>query len=411
MIFTESIRSATSLANQGDFQSAIELLGDHWQGIGVEPVWNGKNELDYARLLLACGILTVRMGKFTARSQAEAKDLLGKSLRLFGDDDGRYEALLWLATAYSFCGEHKEALMLVDSLLADQRADLDVEFSAGTLKGFTHLCLGNATVAEESFARVAGFLDAVSPLCRGKFYLTRGILFRQTGRDQEAIADYEKAATSFLEAQSPRYLAAAQNNLAGVFTDQGRYAEARLAAEAALNVFAQLQDRAHEAKAWDQLARVYGGEENYVDMVRCADRAVAILSAGDHEAWLAEALVTQGLAHARLGMGDAKRALTRALEICERQGDAKQADGATKAMWEIVQRGEETRDSLRETCLPIERAVYEHVLKKHGSRISPSAHELGLSHQAFQRRLLYRFPELLQTRLPPRRRRKSAVRS
>lgn len=409
MIFTDSVRSATSLANQGDFQSAIELLGDRWRGIGVEPVQNGESDLDYAELLLACGILTVRMGKFAARSQAEAKDLLGKSLRLFGEDSGRYAALFWLATAYSFCGEHKEALTLVDSILADQKADLDVEFSAGILKGYTHMSLGNDVLAEETFSRVEGFLEAVSPLCCGKFHLTRGMFYRKTQRFEEALADYDLASASFVLAESPRYLAAAQNNAAGVFSDLGRLEEARGAAESAVSVFAELRDRAHEAMAWDQLARIYEREGNFTEMVRCADHAVEILSAGDHEGWLAEALVTQGTARARLGMTEAMTALTRALEICERQGDPKQAEEVTRVMWDIVQRGKETRETLRETVSAFERSVYERVLEKHDGRVSPAARYLGLHHNVLLKRLKTRFSDLLAKRIPPVRRHKTLM--
>lgn len=409
MIFTESVRSATSLASQGDFQSAIEFLGNRWPGIGVEPARNGESDLDYAQLLLVCGILTVKGGKFTAQSQAEAKDILSKSARLFGDDSGKYEALFWLATAYSFCGEHKEALSLVEAIVSDQRADINTEFSAGILKGYTEMSLGLVDLAAESFSRIEIFLPAVAPITRGKFYLTRGVFFRQTGRFEEALADYAMASEFFVQAGSLRYEAAAKNNAAGVLTEQGRFEEARGAATEALSVFARLGDQAHEAKAWDQLARIYEREENYPEMVRHADRAVEILSAGDHEGWLAEALITQGVARARLGTSEAMTALRRALEICERQGDAKQADDVTRAMWEIVRRGDEARDSLREGYSQIERAVYERLLEKHGERISPAAHEIGYTHQALQRRLKYRFPELLTKRLPPRRRHKTVI--
>lgn len=410
MIVTESVRSATHLANQGDFQSAIELLGDRWQGVGVEPPREDEGDLVYAQLLLACGILTVKLGKFTARSQAEAKDLLSKSVRLYGEDLGRYEALFWLATAYSFCGEHGEALTLVESLLADQKADVDTEFSAGILKGYSHLMLGNVSLAEVSFSGVVILINAVSPLCRGKFYLTRGMLFRQTGRLEEALSDYDLAFASFGCAESPRYQAAAKNNVAGVLIEQQKFEEARLAAESALSVFSQLNDRAHEAKVWDQLARIYEREENYREMVRCADRAVELLSAGDHEGWLAEALITQGTARARLGLAEAKAALERALEICERQGDPKQADEVTKAMWEIARRGRETRDIIRSDVSSLERSVFERVLEKHNGRVSPAAHELGLHHQQFQRELTNRYPELLQKRTARVRRHRSIMR-
>lgn len=410
MIFTESVRSATHLANQGNFQSAIELLGDRWQGVGVEPVRNGDGDLDYAHLLLVCGILTVKMGHFGNGLQADAKDLLSKAVRLFGDGDGRYEALLWLATAYVFCGEYKESLAVVDSILAEQRANVDVEFSAAVLKGYVHMGLGDSTSAEKSFSSVTVLLAAVSPVSAGKFYLTRGMFFRQAGRFDEALADYDLAFISFSRADSPRYQAAVKNNQARVFIEQGKLSDARDAAEVALQVFIDLQDTAHEAKVWDEMARIYEREENYREMVRCADRAVGLLAAGDHEGWLAEALITQGIARARLGMAEAREILDRALEICERQGDPKQADAATKAMWDIVQRGKETRQAVREGFSDLERTVFERVLEKHNGKISPAARELGLHHNRFQWLLTNCYPELLRKRSRRIRRHRSIMR-
>lgn len=409
MISLQSIRSATSLAIQGDFHSAIDAIGDRWQGVGVEPARNGESDLEYAELLLVCGILTVRMGHLAARAQDDAKDLLSKSARIFGESPERYAALFWLASAYSLRGEDREALTLIESILADQAADIDVLFSTGVLKALVHLNLGNALMAESSLASIEVFLETISPMCRGRFYLARGILHRQTRAFELALEDYRSAVVAFQAAGSRRYQAAAENNMAGVFTEQGRFPDARRAAESALRVFSELRDRAHEAKVWDQLAQIYGREQNYVEMCRCADRAVEILSDSDHEGWLAEALITQGTARARLGMVQAQRALSRALAICEKQGDSKQAAAITTAIWEIVCREKRAQGALRESIAPLERVVYEQVLEKHQGRISPAAHELGLHHHRFQKLLKSRFPDLLAKRVPIRPRNKSLM--
>lgn len=395
MIFTESVRSATSLANRGDFQSAIEALGELWPGVGSEPPRSGRSDLEYADLLLACGILSVEAGRFTTRCLGDAKNLLSKAARLFDGDAGRYESLFWLATAYLWSGENHEALALVDSILSDQQADSYVEFCAGRLKGLAHMNLGNAAQAEASFSAVELFLDTVPPMARGKFYLNRGMLFRQTRRFGESLDDHRSAIAAFKLADSVRFQAAARNNIAVVYTEQGRFAEARAEAEAALRVFVELRDRPHQAKVWDQLAQIYGREENYVEMCRCADRAVEILSDGDHEGWLAEALITQGAARARLGMVQAQEALSRALAICEKHGDPKQADAVTMAMWEIVCCEKDFQTVMQRGVAPLERTVYERVLEKHNGRVSPAAHQLGLHHKPFQKRLRNRFPDLL----------------
>jgi tetratricopeptide (TPR) repeat protein len=408
MIFTKSVRCATSLTNLGDFHSAVEALGDRWPGLGLEPARNGESDLDYARLLMLCGILTVEIGKFSqVAAQDRGKDLLSKSVRLFGDDPERYMAMFWLATAYVLCGENREALTICDSILADQVADSDIVFRASRTKGLAHLYLGNFRQAEDAFASIEMLLDGVAPASQGKFHLNRGMLYRQTGRLEESLSEHRKAIQAFHAAGSLRLEAAAMNNISVVYTEQGRYAEARAAAQEALGVFVRLRDRGHEAKVWDQIAQIHCHEENFAEMVRCADRAVEILSEGDHEGWLAEALITQGIARARMGIEQAHAALSQALEICDRQGDPKQAETATRAMWEIVRRGNQCRDGMRQRLASLERDVYERVLERHSGHVTPAAHELGCSHQTLLRRLKNRFPELVDKRSPPRQRRRS----
>lgn len=411
MIFTECLQTATHLANQGDLHSAIGVLGDLWPGIGVEPPRNGQDDLEHAQLLLVCGILTMELGRFRSLPvQASAKDLLSKAVRLFGAQPDRLVALYWLGWSYIFCGENHEALSLADTILAEQTGDSDVVFRTARLRALAHMNLGNFTQAEAAFGSVEVFIDAASPLFRGKFYLDRGVLFRQMGRLDEALADYQNAIEDFRVAGCTRLSASTVNNLSVVYAAQGRLTDAHKAARSSLSVFVYLGDRPHEAKVWDQIAQIYGQEENYVEMGKCAARAVEILSGCDHEGWLAEALITHGIALSRIGMAQAQESLTRALEICERQGDPKQGAAATGAMWEIVQRAKCLQEELQHVAEPLERVVYERVLAKHEGRVSPAAHSLGYNHQAFQFRLESRFPELLAKRLPPRRRRSIKIR-
>jgi tetratricopeptide (TPR) repeat protein len=404
MISTQSIVNATRLAQRGDLLSAIAALDGVWLGVGVEPARDGETDREFAGILLACGILTIEVGRLESIPfQAAAKDLLSKSCRLFGSDPQSFEAQLWLANAYLWSGENREVVALTDSIL---RADApsEIVFSAGNLKGLACLNLGDLAASERSFSSVDVLMETAPAVSRGKFYLNRGMLYRQTGRFDAAVADYEAAHAAFADAGNLRLRAAAQNNLAGAYTEMGRYSDAHVAAQSALLLFELLGDLSHEAKVWDQIAQIFVREDEFDEAARCSVRAVEILSTGDHEGWLAEALITHGIALSRASMKQAHESLRRALMICERQGDPKQAELATAAMWEIVKRSEALQEELRRTALPVERDVYERVLAAHAGRITPAAHELGYNHQALQWRLENYFPELLSERRPRRRR-------
>ena len=404
---SEAVGLAIDFAGRGDFREAIETLGDRWLGVGVEPGRADESDVEFARLLLACGILTVEIGRFEMLpAQAGAKDLLSMAVRLFGDDPRRNDARFWLGVAYCRCGENSEALALVDTILREQTANSDVIFCAGRLQGLAFLNLGRLAESEQAFESVAVFLPVVPPMARGRFLLSRGMLSRQRQKFDEALACYEQAIQAFRLAGSLRHEAAAQNNIAGVYIETERYSEALEVAQGALTIFAQMGDRAHEAKVWDQLAQIHGQLENFVEMERCSGRAVEILSAGDHEGWLVEALTTHGTALANLGMQQAMESMTQAIAICGRLGNDV-PDRLIPETYKLLQSIRGGIKTLGKAVSPLERDVYRSVLAEHGGRVTPTAHALGLKHQVLQRRLQKHFPELLKECRPKRIRRKS----
>lgn len=399
MISTKGVGHAIDLAMVGDFREAIEALSDRWPGVGVEPTARGAGDVEFAGLLLACGILTVELGSWSSTPlQASAKDLLSKSVRLFGKDGGEALARYWLAIAYLRCGENGEALAVADSILSDQSASCEIVFLAGAVKGLTLRNLGKTSESEQAFESVAVFLPAVPPMSRGRFLLNRGMLFRQIGRFDDALACHEQAIDAFRLAGSVRYEAAAHNNIAVVYTEQGRFSEALEVARAALAVFEKIGDLAHQAKVWDQIARVHGSQKDFAAMERSAARAVEILSTGDHQGWLAEALATHAAALISLGMEQAQESLEKALALCEHLTDDKQ-------LWRVIQGLKAAGKNVETATLPIERLIYKTMLDLHGGRITPTARALGLRHGAFGKRLDSVFPEL--QRRPKWTRRKS----
>ncbi len=411
MIISNSLQTAAEKVFRGEFHLAVEELGPRWPGIGIEPDRNGSGDVEHARLLLICGVLTQELGEMRLVPALEsAKDFLSKAVRLFGADPGEQQARFWLGLAYLRAGEYREALTLAEGLLEQQTADAETVFCAGRLKGLALLSLGDLSGADVALSSVEVFLPAVPAMSRGRFYLNRGMLLRQTQRYNAALADYDAAGLAFREAGSVRYQAAAENNRAGVYIEQGRLIDARHAAQRAISLFRELGDRAHEAKAWDQLAQVFACDKCFDLMEAAAREAITLLSDGDHDGWLAEALTTHGIACAHLGIARSQEQLSRALAICDRQGDPKQAGLTVKAMWQAVLEGKRLLTELHEAVSPLERMVYERLLEKHGGHVLPASHELGMTHQAFQRRLENHFPELLTKRRPPRKRNKSVIR-
>lgn len=409
MILIDSARSALSLVQIGNYQDAIDSLGGKWRGVGVEPVREDETDVEYGHLLLACGALSVGLGAMAQTPIQASKDMLSRSVRLLGNDPSAQEARLWLGNAYRWCDESHEAIALMDDLLEEQTADSNIVFQALSTKAVSQMALGDCDGAMRTLREMEPLLLIAPPLSVGKFYLNRGILRRMTGEYEEALIDYHAAGVAFQEAGSCRYEAAVENNCAGVYMDQGRLVNARAAAERAAGLFRALGDRAHEGKALDQLAQIAGRSGDFDVMASMSRRAITILSSGDNEGWLAEALTTHGVACGRLGLSRAQEHLSRALTICDRQGDSKRADQVTRLMWDVVLQAKRVVDELHAVISPLERSIFERLLEKHDGRISPVADELGLSHQAVQRKLNNHFPDLLAKRRQPWRRRKTVT--
>ncbi|MEK6280276.1 MAG: helix-turn-helix domain-containing protein [Acidobacteriota bacterium] len=391
-------QTPTSLLYLGDYEAAVTALGSDWPGAGIKPSRNGRDDASYARLLMTCGVLAIKLGNIQQASfQAASKDMLTQAARLSPERAARQEAWMWLGVVYILCGEYHEAMALAETLLADD-TNVTVVFGSTLIRAIGETCLKRYDKALASLASVEMLLPAVPVLDRGKFYLNRGIAYRNVPDSQKAIDNYNLAADLFEEVSSLRWEAAATNNLAGVYTDLEQYVRAHGFVERAISLFQKLKDKAHEAKAWDQSARIYLKEEDFVWAERNAGTAVALLSQGDNQTWLAEALITHGIALGQIGFQRSTVQLAEAARICEEVGSMEQAEEARRELWKAARHARKMAGALGESVRPLERIVIGGVLEKHGGRVTPAAFELGLRRVALDRKI----KQLGLTRSPKR---------
>lgn len=396
---------AAELCCQGDFRGAIELLGDGWPGVAAHPRRGARDDIDYARLLMVCAVISMNVGAMSLRpTQNAAKNMLSQSARLFKDHPEAQSAKLWLGVAYLRCGENHEAIALASTLLAES-PNMEVVFGATMTKAIGEMQLGNVAQCLTTLDDIKSLVDTVPPLVQGKYYLNRGMALRGLDRLDEALAAYELAGEMFQQAGSARYEAAVSNNAARVYSERGEFVKAHVAADRAASLLHKLQDRAHEAKAWDEIARIYLREGNLRLAARASQKAVDLLSGSDHEGWLAEALTTHGVVAARRGVVEALQALQRAAEISERVNNAHQAEIAYSEMWNVVKEGK----ALIEVLRPVERLLIARALDKHDGSLTLAARSLGIRHQSLDFRIRTYFPDLMTKRKAPVHRRKSIM--
>jgi tetratricopeptide (TPR) repeat protein len=376
------------MVRSGDYTGAIAALSDSWPGVGQKPHrQRGATDREYGFLLLACGMISIKLGRFDqSRCFEIAKDMLSESARLLHGEPEECAARLHLGTAYSDCGEYREALAVADAVL-EMEADSEVVFAASVLKAAALKHQGELAKAWKTLKSIELLAAAVTPIARGNYFIERGTLQRRLGNLDQSLTEYDDAEHCFLNNGNMWHVAIVLNNAAGIYTDQARFNLAHNAASRAVSLFRKANDKAFEAKALDQTANIYLAQGLPCEAEPIARRAVSLLESGDNRSWLAEALITHSRALMRMGTEGAKIQIQRAVEICDEIGDARQGAEAQEAAVVIFKNARTLSNKLRECLRRIEPAIIKYALRLNGNRIPPTARFLGMSRQNLEDKL------------------------
>jgi tetratricopeptide (TPR) repeat protein len=342
-------RLSKELMLASDFDGAEAALGRFWAGAGERPPIEGLGRTAAAELLLRAGVLTGWLGsvKQLGQTQAQAKNLVSEALRIF-EESGETRKAVEAQTELAFCywreGGLDEAQVLSREALR-RLGDEDRELRAWVL---VRSALVECTAFRLNDA--LRMLDEAAPLLAGsenrpllgRFHQTLGNTLQFLGvserRDDyvdRALLAYTAASFHFEQAGDTPNRARTENNVGFLLQRLGRFHEAHEHFDRAASLFKSLRDRASVAQVDDSRAQCLLAEGRLAEAEAVARRAAATLGRGDEQSWLADALVTHGVALARLGRAeDARRALTRAVEVAEQAGDIECAGRARLGMLE-----------------------------------------------------------------------------
>lgn len=346
-------RAAADFERRGDYDGAINALGEYWRGVGERPALDDLGELAAAEVLLRAGAVSGWLG--SARqiegAQDAAKDLLSESISRFvelGEGAKAAEAQSELGFCYRRAGNHDEARVLYNDALRslppgedEQRAKTIVRLVVvEACSGHYHDALRLLTESAPLFERIS------SELLKGKFHnelaYTFTILSRAESRPaykeeyrDRAIIEYTAASYHFAEAGDTSHCALAENNLGFLLYLVGRYSDATEHLDRARALFRRAGNAGRTAQVDDARALVTLAEGRPAEALRISSSAVAVLEKGGENALLAEALTTKGLIHARLGhFHDSRSTLERAAEIAETAGALEDAGRALLVLLE-----------------------------------------------------------------------------
>jgi transcriptional regulator with PAS, ATPase and Fis domain len=347
-------RLAKELEEAGNYEGARSALQGLWKRIGERPVLDGFDELTKALVLLRAGTLTGWIGssRQVEGAQEEAKNLLTQSKLCFealGNAVEALEAEIEIGWCYFREGAFDEARVTLSeaiSKLPNEEKDLravamvrlgDVERVTMRLNDSLRLL----TAASQS-VEASGNLSI-----KGRFHNTlamtlRGLSAAEKRADylDRALVEYAAASFHFEQAGHTRYRARVENNLGFLFFTIKRYEVAREHLDCARRLVDSMKDSGSCAQVDESRARLLLAQGKNLEAESMVRFAIRVQERSGEQSLLAESLITQGTALARLGQTErASMALQRAVEIASLVGDKEKAGLAALTIIEEINEG------------------------------------------------------------------------
>ena len=462
-------QSALELRDKGDYDGALRAMNPFWNGMGERPDTKGLHAPVAAEVLLCAGILTGWIGSKNeiADAQEVAKNLITESMTFYestGDSQKIAAARVELAYCYWQQGALDEARVIFNEALRKLTTEGNtrawgllrlaiLEWSASRYDDALEILTGNASL----FERIT------SHAIKGAYHNQLALAFRHRASSenrndylQQAIREYQEADYYLRLAQNNVFLAHVKNNVGFLLYKLSRFKEAHAYLEDARRLTVSVRDKVRTAQIDDTRAQVLIAQKRLKEAELVARGAVSVLEKSGQQCLLSEALVTHGIALARLqrteraeftfqkAIGVAHQvgalnkaglaALTLIEELDELSAETLRAAFEQAGDWlsesrslEILRRvnaaarkvlssiyGETTaaeateillnKLGLQEQVLNYERALIRQALAKANGSVTHAAGLLGMTHQALTYAIGARHEDLLKERSPIRRR-------
>ncbi|HUS10067.1 MAG TPA: helix-turn-helix domain-containing protein [Pyrinomonadaceae bacterium] len=155
---------------------------------------------------------------------------------------------------------------------------------------------------------------------------------------RRAVIEYQQADHNFKVAHNPVFRADVKNNVGNILRQLTRYKEAHKYLQEAKRLTAIVRDKARTAQIDDTRAQVFIAEKKFKEAEVVSRNAVRILEKSGHQCLLADALVTHGIALARLKRAEsAQFAFQKAIEVAHQVGALNKAGIAALTMIEELE--------------------------------------------------------------------------
>ena len=307
-------KTALEQKDRGDYAGAQETMRPLWKRVGERPNTTGLAPSVAAEVFFCVGILTSWIGSKNQFRDAQeiAKNLLTQSITYFESvRDVTKVAVAQSEIAYCYWreGALNEARSWLDEALekltfegaARARALLKlttVEWTAGRFREALELL----DVNESLFRKIT------NPTIKGGYHTELAIIHRNLATMENrleyfrrAINEYREAERQFRLAHNQIFRADVINNVGFLLFKLGHYKEAHKYLDEARRLTVKFKDKTHTAQIDESRAQVLIAEGKLTQGERIARRSVSVLRKSGRVCLMAEALLTEGVALARLG--------------------------------------------------------------------------------------------------------------
>jgi tetratricopeptide (TPR) repeat protein len=327
-------QTALELKDRGDYEAAEGAMHPIWKGLGEIPDTQALHPSVAAEVLLCVGILTGWIGSRADLKWAQevAKNLITESITYYesvGDLKKIAAARAEIAYCYWREGELGEARIMLREAL--QRLTLEANTRARALLklAIVEWSASRHHVALEILADNAPLFEKVTNnTIKGTYHNQLAIVLRHLAQSekrdeyiQRAIAEFEKADRHFKLARNNVFRASVKNNLGLILLNLARFRAAHkyLAEARRLSVIAK--DKIRTAQFDESRAQVLIAEKRFSQAESIVRGAISVLEKSGQQCLLTDALITHGVALARLGEKErAQFVLERAIETAHQVG-------------------------------------------------------------------------------------------
>ena len=307
-------KTALEQKDKADYTGAQEIMRPLWKRVGERPRTTGLDPCVAAEVQLCVGILTSWIGSKNQIRDAQefAKTLITQSMTYF--ESSRDVTKVAVAQSeIAYCYYREGTLNEARSSLHDALNKLTFE---GAARARALLKLTTVECSAARFYEALELLNDNEPLFRkitnhtikGGYHTELGIILRNLATIENkpeyfrrATNEYKQAESQFKLARNPMFRADVINNVGFLLLKLSRYKEAHKYFDEARRLTVRFKEKTRTAQIDESRAQLLIAEGRLVEAARIARRAMSALKKSGHLCMMAEALITQGVAVARLG--------------------------------------------------------------------------------------------------------------